>query len=485
MASPNSKFFLPFLSTLIIASLFGGVLLRVFVESKNDAEGNIVLDVEAEKVIPPVYLSSFLESSQTNIDEDERLFLNFRKSYIEQEISFIEVNLREMKLYLYEDGRLTKEFPVLTKGREGSWWETPTGNYAVLSKVANHFSSIGKVWMPWSIQFYGNFFIHGWPYYSDGTPVATTYSGGCVRLSVEDAKEIFEFVEKSMPILMLETPDIIGKADEIIAKKASENLVPPLISAKTALITDLDSGQVLLDKNAGEPLPIASLIKLMTGVVASELIYLERSIRVLPSMLSGLFQESILSSNIFSPFLAGISFIAGKSYTAFDLLYPLLMQSSNEAASIIASFIGKDKFIVEMNRKAASLAMSETQFADSSGKDNRNISTAKDLAKLARYILEKRKFLFDISKGKNYLAFGPLNFGDLKNYNEFVDYENLIGVKNGETRAAGQTLLTVWNLRSGENSAEKRIAIIVLGSEDRKEDTTSLLGWLKNNFNLQ
>jgi D-alanyl-D-alanine carboxypeptidase len=288
-----------------------------------------------------------------------------------------------------------------------------------------------------------------------------------------------------MPVLVFETPDVIAEPDEIIAKKASDNLIPPSISAKAVLVTDLDSGQIILDKNADEPLPIASLTKLMTGVVASEQIYLERTVRILPWMLSRSFSEGILSAKLLSPFLAGISFVAGDSYSAFDLLYPLLMQSSNEAASIIASFIGKDKFIAEMNRKAMSLVMDKTQFTDPSGRDNGNISTAKDLAKLARYILEKRKFLFDISKGKNYLTFGPINLGGLKNYNEFVENDKLIGVKNGQTKAAGQVLLTVWNFRGGENKTEKRIAVIVLGSEDRKKDTEILIDWLKNNFELQ
>jgi len=470
---------------LAIFSFANGILLRALIESKNNRGDNVVLAVQPEKVREPLYVPSFLESSQTKIDEDGRTFLKFKNKYLEEGISFIEVNLREMRARLYEKGKVVKEFPVLTKGREGSWWETPTGNYEVLSKSANHFSSIGKVWMPWSVQFYGNFFIHGWPYYSDGTPVAKTYSGGCVRLSVEDAKEVFNFAVKGMPVLVLETPDVIAEPDEIIAKKASDNLIPPSISAKAVLVTDLDSGQIILDKNADEPLPIASITKLMTGVVASEQIYLERTVRILPWMLSRSFSEGILSAKLLSPFLAGISFVAGDSYSAFDLLYPLLMQSSNEAASIIASFIGKDKFIAEMNRKAMSLAMDKTQFTDPSGRDNGNISTAKDLAKLARYILEKRKFLFDISKGKNYLTFGPISFGDLKNYNEFVENDKLIGVKNGQTKAAGQVLLTVWNFRGGENKTEKRIAFIVLGSEDRKKDTEILIDWLKNNFELQ
>jgi D-alanyl-D-alanine carboxypeptidase len=371
---------------------------------------------------------------------------------------------------------LFKEMPVLTKGKEGSWWETPTGNYKTLAKKINHFSSIGSVWMPYSIQFYGNFFIHGWPYYPDGTPVATSYSGGCVRLSTEDAKSVFQFATIGMPILILEESEIMESPPSVLVEKASSNLKVPVISAKSALIADLDSGLVLLDKNSQQVLPIASLVKLMTGVVASELIYLEKTVKI--SSLNFLQKNSPLH-------LASLSLLPDKSYTAFDLLYPLLMQSSNEAASLIASFLGEQEFVKKMNEKAESLGMKNTFFVDTSGKSNENVSTAKDLAKLAKYILEKRIFLYDITRGKNYLTFGPLNFGKLDNYNEFYNYPNLIGVKNGQTSAAKQTMLTVWNLRLGLNGPSKRIVIIVLGSDDRKTDTQLLLNWLKDNFDLQ
>src|SRR3989344_3348659 len=79
--------------------------------------------------------------------------------------------------------------------------QTPNGVYKIRSREENHFSSIGEVWMPWSMHFYGNYFIHGWPYYPSGAPVADTYSGGCIRLSTSDAKELFGEVKNGMPVL--------------------------------------------------------------------------------------------------------------------------------------------------------------------------------------------------------------------------------------------------------------------------------------------
>ena len=68
--------------------------------------------------------------------------------------------------------------------------------------------------------------------------------------------------------------------------------------------------------------------------------------------------------------------------------------------------------------------------------------------------------------------------------NEFANQVNLIGVKNGETTAAKQTMSTVWQLHNNDGSLNQRFAVIVLGSEDRRADTEKLVSWLGDNFGL-
>lgn len=468
----------------VVVALAVGVGLR-WVTVSRQAGVALAVPERVLAVNPGAIVSSFVDAEAVGLDPDAEVFRGFRNQFIRDRIKFIEVDLREMKLRLWQDGATVKEVAVLSKGRDGSWWETPTGKYSVISKTATAFSSIGKVWMPWSIQFYGNFFIHGWPYYPDGAPVAKTYSGGCIRLGTEDAKEVFAFADAGIPILVLDDSDAVKPPDQGLVDRASAAFAAPSLSAKAALVVDMDSGFTFFKQRSNEPLPIASITKLMTGVVASELIYLERSINILPSMVRGRISDRFAESRFWSPLFAGIALVTGNSYTAFDLLYPLLMQSSNQAAAAIGGFIGQGEFVRQMNNKAESLAMRQTTFADPSGKSAENISTAEDFAKLAKYILEKRRFLFDISRGKQYLTFGPINFGGLENYNEFVDRENLIGVKNGQTTAAGETMLTVWNLRSAKDAEDSRIAIVVLGSVDRVADTGALLDWLRDGFRLQ
>ncbi len=403
---------------------------------------------------------------------------DLRSQYVRDKKSFLVADLQAMTIVAYDHGTATATYPILTKGREGSWWETASGNYSVLSKEQNHFSSIGKVWMPWSIQFYGNFFIHGWPYYDNGEPVGQGYSGGCIRLSTDDAAKVFAFASRGTPILVLDDDRGPGGPKNILA--AEQSVPIPQISGHSFLVADLSAGSVLAEREAETPLPIASLAKLMTGVVASELIYLERDVTITPAMLTATVQS--------------YPFKLGDRFTAFDLLYPLLMQSSNGAASAIASYIGEQTFVANMNAKAASLEMYDTTFVDPAGIGEGNISSAKDLLRLTGYILAKRQFLFDMGRGKNFLNFGPSRLGGLQNFNEYAADPRLVGMKNGETAAAKQTILSVWHLSSKGGSASggtdasgdaRTILMIVLGSDNRVADTDALLAWVKASFGLQ
>lgn len=402
---------------------------------------------------------------------DEQRFLDKKEEYVSEKQDFVEANLRTMQLTLFDDGEASTTIPILTKGKEGSWWETPTGNYTVLGKAETGYSSIGNVWMPYSVQIYGNYLIHGWPYYDDGTPVAQGFSGGCIRLDTEDAKKVFDFVTNGTPVLVLEDPETQKFGALSPSTEVRSN--PPNVRAKSFVIADVASGEIILEKQADMRLPIASLTKLVTAVVAHEVIYLGRAIKVTPSMLAAAAEYR------FRP-------VAGERYTGLDLLYPLLMQSSNDTARVFAGFLGGDTFVRNMNAKARSLGMDDTQFADSSGIRADNVSTAYDLLKLVQYIYYKRPFLFDISRGIAFDNVGLIKLGetipisDLKNVNEFIGEPDLIGIKNGETTAAKQTMASVWNVRA--NGGEVPVAIIVLGSDDRKKDTEALLAWVKRNY---
>lgn len=367
------------------------------------------------------------------------------------EEAFIEADLSAMKLRYHASGAVQFETDILAKGKEGSWWETPAGLYQIELKKDNHFSSFGQVYQPWSMVFQGNFFIHGWPEYEDGTPVPEGYSGGCIRLATDEAEKLFALVAVDTPVLVYEE-DFVGDSFQY------EPNVPEL-TARHYLVTDIHNNIVLAGENIEAVVPIASITKLMTALIAAEYINLERTVRISPEKyvdtliprLSWRYQASM-----------------------YSLLQLLLVESSNEAAEVIASVIGRDQFISHMNDKAQALGMHNTVFADPSGLDDGNVSSPADMVRLLQYLHNNRSFILKLTKDADLpTAYISGEFDPLTNFNTIEELDNVIGGKVGETLAAGQTAaaLHVITANGGE---ERVIAIVVLGSEDRSGDIIRL-----------
>lgn len=381
-----------------------------------------------------------------------------KSKLISEKADFAESDLSEMKLRVYKGGVQALEVDILSKGREGSWWETPAGIYRIQSKSKSLFSSFGGVYMPWSMPFQGNFLIHGWPYYPGGELVAKGYSGGCIRLSDKDAKAVYNLLEVGTPVLVFEK--------DFASDNFKYSFKVPNISAKAYLAADLRNNQVFLEKATKDKLPIASLTKLMTATVATEYINLENEITIDKDM--------IVTTSL--PRLK-----AGERVSAFNLLYPLLLESSNEAALAIAGFLGEKRMVGLMNEKARALGMGDTAFTDPAGREAGNVSMAEDLFNLAKYLYNNRRFILKISSGKlDWSAYGSTVFSDLKNFNVFEDEEGFIGGKVGETSEARQTILSIFEL---DFRGEKRpIVFIALGSDDNAKDAREMLDYVKRNY---
>ncbi len=385
-------------------------------------------------------------------------FAETRDAFIEEAVTFIEADLTAMTLRYFEDGVLTLSLPIVAKGKEGSWWETPAGLYAVELKKENHFSSFGQVYQPWSMAFQGNFFIHGWPEYADGTPVPEGFSGGCIRLTTEDAKQLYSRVKLETPILVHELDDM---ADEFLY----EPKVPELLTPHY-LIADVESSTVLAASDLDVPAPIASVTKLMTALVAAEHLNLDSSVSIS--------QSSFVTSLI--PRLGDRTKVS-----MYSLLQLLLVESSNEAAEVIAAQVGRERFIELMNEKGRALGLTKTTFADPSGLSAENISTLSDLLRLAQYIHTNRSFILELTANQDLpTAYVSGEFGTLVNFNKVENLDNFLGGKVGETIAAGQTSVTLHRLRvKGEN---RTLAIILLGSSDRDSDVNALYEYAKQRF---
>lgn len=114
---------------------------------------------------------------------------------------YIDIDLSDMILTVFDNGKPMAVYEVAAMGNPWTW-PTPKGSFSVLHKEENHFSRKSYVWMPWSIHFYGDYFIHEIPYWPNGQRVTSKYSGGCIRLSADAAKLVYDWSEIGMPILV-------------------------------------------------------------------------------------------------------------------------------------------------------------------------------------------------------------------------------------------------------------------------------------------
>ena len=371
----------------------------------------------------------------------------------------IAADLSAMKLYLFENGRATATIDILSKGKRGSRWETPTGLYKIETKEENHFSSIGKVDMPYSMQFFGNFFVHGWPTYPGGEPVPEGYSGGCIRLSTEDAMRVFEFATRGTPIFVSEG------AEASTTPITVANVAPPKVTAKAFIVADIHSGAVYAEKDADTGFPIASISKLLTALVANETIHFDRTLTV---------NADDRAQTDGTPG----SIARGETFTVGELLYPLLMESNNSAAYTLARYNGQENFVGWMNDKAKAIGMEHTHMEDPSGISPENVASASDLFKLTRYIHDSQSFILNLSREpeKTMKAENGHTY-TFANFNHFAGNKEFIGGKIGYTEEARDTMTAVFELPV--KGVTTTVAIVILHSEERKADVEKLLAWFK------
>ena len=353
---------------------------------------------------------------------------------------FIAADFSTMILTLYRDGVPVAKYPILATGASGSAYETPPGFYTVETKEQDHFNLADQTHLPWSVQFYGNYFIHGAPYYDNGSPVNGEYTSGCIELSTGDAKAVYAFADAGIGIFVY---DPLPAAPSSLVLDA----VPvPALSATSYVVADIDTGDVFLEQGAEEVRPVASVTKLMTAFVADETIAFDTSValsrtELLPARMS------------MSAPKTGETFFVG------DLLYPLLMQSNTALADSLASSYGTAPFIAWMNAVAGALDMPSTHFADASGASPQNVSTPDDLFRLASYLAHTKSFILDITR----TPAATLTARDGSTY--AID-------NTAAPKGAAVSVLSV-----PVNGVERRAAVIVLGSSDPAVDTMKLADW--------
>lgn len=238
-------------------------------------------------------------------------------------------------------------------------------------------------------------------------------------------------------------------------------------SAHAACLIDAKSGAVLYSYNSDKRLPMASTTKIMTALTVLETLDPETEITV-PKEACGVEGSSIY-------------LYPQEKITVKNLLYGLMLESGNDAASALAYACcgSEEEFAKLMNGKAHGLGLIDTNFTNPHGlPDENHYTTAYELALIAAKALENDDFRTIAStasysckvEGKNASRF-------FSNHNRLLrTYNGCIGVKTGFTKTAGRCLVSAAE-RDG-----KRYVAVTLGDGNDWQDHTSLLDFAFENF---
>lgn len=248
----------------------------------------------------------------------------------------------------------------------------------------------------------------------------------------------------------------------------SKSIEIPLISAVAAIAFDVETEQLLFQKNVHEKLAPASTTKIMTAIIASEH-FASADLLTVP-------QEAIVGGSSM-----GLS--AGETLTFRSLLYGMMLNSGNDAAFTIAMNYpgGYDAFVAKMNSKVLEMGLKDTHFDNPAGFDSpTHYSSAYDLlqigvaamknAKLGRVFSTKETSVTSIDKSQTHV---------LKNLNKLLNQDGVIGIKTGTTEKAGESFVGLIE-KEGHT-----ILTVMLNSNDRFSETKELIDWIFANYSWQ
>lgn len=252
-----------------------------------------------------------------------------------------------------------------------------------------------------------------------------------------------------------------------VASSTSGQVCGAGVGAREGLASYLNSNEVAFERKAEGRWPIASITKLMTAIVASELGMGDQKIALTDAMIK-------------TEGSAG-NFKTGELFTGDDLLAAMLLTSSNDAAEAFAQTYGRDAFIRRMNAKAQELRMSNTHYVDPSGLSPMNQSTPRDLYRLAEYLYTTHPDILKVSRQRK-ATIVDLSIRRKRTVTTIDEFAGrafsagsgrvmFLGGKTGYiTEAEGNgNLLTVFTHNN------QPFVIVVLGSPDRFGETRSLL----------
>jgi len=266
----------------------------------------------------------------------------------------------------------------------------------------------------------------------------------------------------------------------------------PKLTAQSAVVVNLEDGQVIFQKNPERPLPIASLTKLMTGLV-----FLERKNKGWEEMIEikeedlireGEREQLALSEEKEELPPAQLGLKVGDRVKLKDIFSTALIGSANDSARVLTRCAGSEgeNFVKLMNDKAKQLGMNQTFFQEPTGLSPESYSTSQDLIKLLTAVLEREEmkqvltrpdYSFSLSRqGGNY-------WYRVMNRNKLID--NFIGLDLAKT---GYLEESGYCFAGRVEEGDKKLAVVVLGADnnqDRFQEAKALIWWAEEQLNNQ
>src|SRR5215211_3589390 len=271
--------------------------------------------------------------------------------------------------------------------------------------------------------------------------------------------------------LVLWGPSGAAQAAEIARYRP---MSPPPISADAVYVTDISTGTELFAQNPDEPLPPASLTKIVSALVVLERANLDETVE-------------ILKDDLVSAEESQVGLVAGDRLSVRDLLHGMLIPSGNDATLALARHVGATalgegasaeqavaEFVSMMNAKAAELGATTSHFSNPTGIDAvGHVMSARDIAVLTKAALQNSLFSEIVAKTEAVLTSEVVPDGyRVTTTNQLLAEGIVTGVKTGTTAEAGGCLVTSFMVGPNE------IVAVLLGSDvseasDGSQDTTA------------
>ncbi len=265
--------------------------------------------------------------------------------------------------------------------------------------------------------------------------------------------------DKQLPAAgqLYERPPVTSES--ITAAELAQAFEAVQVVGKAAYVWDVKDQQVLYTKNAGESLPIASLTKLMTALVAHEILEPDNEVAI---------THEAARQDSSSGLAVGTSF---ESRTLSDLV---LVASSNDGAYALAATAGRqlfasrgpEAFVAAMNVRAEEMGLSQTRFYNPTGLDLSRTEagaygSARDIAFLLAHILEHEPDILTLTTDSSVRLWNEQGaYVDAENTNFYSDeIPGLLGSKTGYTDLAGGNLAIAYNA-----GLDRPVIVVVLGS---------------------